>query len=625
MKNQNTHPTRPSFPTSSSLFVAIVSTLCLTSPISAQLTVQPDNAVFNFVSQDPAGEGFNNITPRSEIETFIIGDNPGLTLGELRKNVLVEAGNRWSKVLLSDVVIQVDVDYQDFGGSAGGSITLAAAGAATLSRNFTNAPLRNTLYPIALANSLAGTDLSSTLPDINVSANSNSELSDSQEGNFTWYYGLDNNAPSGTIDFLNVMAHELGHGLGFSSTLNTTTGAFLNSNPDVFSRNIFDTAQNLSWDQMTSAQRLASATSDPNLTWNGPYVTGAVNGVSSIVSLGINNSSSSSTVSYEALAAAFGGAISAQGLSGNLILVDDGVGVTADLVEPIQNGAEVSGNIALIERGTVPFDFKVRSAQDAGAIGAIIYNNVANAELLSATAANDSPTLLPTIPITFVSLETANDLQNLLSGGLSVTIFPDSVTLTNNETDLVFVRRLRLFAPSTIQPGSSVSHWSTSASPNLLMEPSINSDIKDDLDLTSLLMKDIGWQTENISIPHLTYNLWLADTGFGTEATNTGQLDDFDGDGISNLEEYYHGSDPRSSNGSPFKFTSEGLTHQRSRLTNDINVTYQKGVLLTDFENFSVTESVSDLDSQTEEATISINTDQTREFFRISLEALDAE
>jgi|GEM_PF-1477466 len=53
---------------------------------------------------------------------------------------------------------------------------------------------------------------------------------------------------------------------------------------------------------------------------------------------------------------------------------------------------------------------------------------------------------------------------------------------------------LLMYTPDPIQPGSSVSHWDTSATPNLLMEPAINPDLGFlDLDITPGLMSDIGW------------------------------------------------------------------------------------------------------------------------------------
>lgn len=52
---------------------------------------------------------------------------------------------------------------------------------------------------------------------------------------------------------------------------------------------------------------------------------------------------------------------------------------------------------------------------------------------------------------------------------------------------------VRLYAPNPYQSGSSISHFDTVADPNLLMEPSINSNLGSDLDLTDELMFDVGW------------------------------------------------------------------------------------------------------------------------------------
>ena len=54
-----------------------------------------------------------------------------------------------------------------------------------------------------------------------------------------------------------------------------------------------------------------------------------------------------------------------------------------------------------------------------------------------------------------------------------------------------------LYTPNPRVAGSSVSHWDTSATPNLLMEPAISADLTIVLvppkDLTVPLLKDLGW------------------------------------------------------------------------------------------------------------------------------------
>jgi hypothetical protein len=57
--------------------------------------------------------------------------------------------------------------------------------------------------------------------------------------------------------------------------------------------------------------------------------------------------------------------------------------------------------------------------------------------------------------------------------------------------------RILLYTPSTYSPGSTVSHYTTEAKPNQLMEPAINDDLSHEAvpprDLTYPLLQDIGW------------------------------------------------------------------------------------------------------------------------------------
>ena len=77
---------------------------------------------------------------------------------------------------------------------------------------------------------------------------------------------------------------------------------------------------------------------------------------------------------YDATDAQFGAPVPPVGLSGNVVLVNDGVGVTADACEPLIGFP--AGAIALLERGTCSFTIKVLNAQNAGAVAAILHNNV---------------------------------------------------------------------------------------------------------------------------------------------------------------------------------------------------------------------------------------------------------
>ncbi len=85
--------------------------------------------------------------------------------------------------------------------------------------------------------------------------------------------------------------------------------------------------------------------------------------------------------------------------TGTLALIDDGVPVNTNGCEPIVN--DVSGKIALIDRGACIFAVKAKMAQNAGAVGLIIANNAANAGAPGMSGAD--PTV--TIPVLSVSLE----------------------------------------------------------------------------------------------------------------------------------------------------------------------------------------------------------------------------
>lgn len=64
-------------------------------------------------------------------------------------------------------------------------------------------------------------------------------------------------------------------------------------------------------------------------------------------------------------------------LTNNLVLYVDGTPDTSDACEVPTNAAALNGKIAVIRRGVCSFAIKVKNAQNAGAIGAIIVNNIA--------------------------------------------------------------------------------------------------------------------------------------------------------------------------------------------------------------------------------------------------------
>src|SRR4030095_15814698 len=93
---------------------------------------------------------------------------------------------------------------------------------------------------------------------------------------------LDNN--HGALnDLVAVLLHEFAHGLGFSQGANLTTGALQSGFPDAYNTRLLDLNTGLHWNQMSNAQRAASATSFGRVVWDGAFVTA---GVPNVLSFG---------------------------------------------------------------------------------------------------------------------------------------------------------------------------------------------------------------------------------------------------------------------------------------------------------------------------------------------------
>ncbi len=63
-------------------------------------------------------------------------------------------------------------------------------------------------------------------------------------------------------------------------------------------------------------------------------------------------------------------------ITADVVVVDDGDGEITDACTALVNGSELNGKIALIRRGGCNFDDKVKHAENAGAIAAIVMNNI---------------------------------------------------------------------------------------------------------------------------------------------------------------------------------------------------------------------------------------------------------
>lgn len=100
--------------------------------------------------------------------------------------------------------------------------------------------------------------------------------------------------------------------------------------------------------------------------------------------------------------------------SGELTLVDDGTAPsTSDGCEsPFVNELSVNGHIAVIDRGTCSFAAKAKNAEDAGAIGVVIVNNVPGAP---PAMGNPTPPLTITVPVLSLTQADGDKLKGAMS------------------------------------------------------------------------------------------------------------------------------------------------------------------------------------------------------------------
>jgi hypothetical protein len=301
---------------------------------AAQRAASPNSATITIVNADGAGEGFNDATAATPE-----GNNNGTTRGQQRLNLFQFAAGIWGSFLDSSVTTSVNSQFNSLTPCTTAGGVLGSAGTTTVDRDFDGAPLPLTWYHAALVNKLSGIDDNGATAEINARFNSDVDTGCLGAGS-RFYYGLDNTTPANRINLLVVLLHEMGHGLGFSSFISGSTGAMFNGFPDTYLIHMYDKTTGKHWDEMTNAERQASALNNGNLVWDGANVKGA----SSFLT----------------------------------------------------NGRDSEG-------------------------------------------------------------------------------------------------RVRLYAPTTFQSGSSLSHFDTVDTPNLLMEPNINAGLSLDLDLTKQVMRDVGW------------------------------------------------------------------------------------------------------------------------------------
>lgn len=115
------------------------------------------------------------------------------------QTAIAHAAGIWESILVSDVPIKALVIWAPLGNTTLG-ITFPNG-----RRDFIGAPLPQTWYATALANSIAGLELNTGENDFEIFLSSSTN----------WYYGTDGATPNAQYDLVSIVLHEMGHGLGF--------------------------------------------------------------------------------------------------------------------------------------------------------------------------------------------------------------------------------------------------------------------------------------------------------------------------------------------------------------------------------------------------------------------------
>jgi hypothetical protein len=124
----------------------------------------------------------------------------------------------WEHIIETDVPIYVNARWRSMENNI-----LGSAGPSDYYTDFDFIPHKNRFYPVSVVEKITKSEITgSTSPDINATFNKD----------IKWYFGTDGNTPDLLYDFVTVVLHEIGHGLGFTGFFFVTgnIGAYGNEN-----------------------------------------------------------------------------------------------------------------------------------------------------------------------------------------------------------------------------------------------------------------------------------------------------------------------------------------------------------------------------------------------------------
>lgn len=133
-------------------------------------------------------------------------------------NAFEYALNIWALHIHSDIPLKVRATWRDFD-SDGIQTTLGGASPSRIVQ-VPGLGLPDTWYSLAQLTALSGEPIRDRLDNVN------HDISVNMNCNFDrWYFGTDGETPENLIDFVTVVLHEIGHGIGFLGSIDSEDGS----------------------------------------------------------------------------------------------------------------------------------------------------------------------------------------------------------------------------------------------------------------------------------------------------------------------------------------------------------------------------------------------------------------
>ncbi len=167
-------------------------------------------------SYGPKGAELNRLRASltaAATSTFVVTYDAAFNANAPAKAAFQAAIDIWSNIITSPVPIRVNAQF-----AALSTGVLGSAGPAGLCANFVGG-VASTWYAAALADKLNGSAFCAT------ANGTDREINASFNGSFTdWEYGTTGTGVAGKYNFMTVVMHEVGHGLGFYGSMTSTAG-----------------------------------------------------------------------------------------------------------------------------------------------------------------------------------------------------------------------------------------------------------------------------------------------------------------------------------------------------------------------------------------------------------------